>query len=334
MDNGTYILTFDKSQSVWGQKWYESIPINITSSEIEVLFPSDGNYYCYCDKEIAKEIHPSKNADYIKQKLSSLFFNDTAREITLTKFETECGHRFNHIYRPVYLSSFRDTYNFNPLNYVPKEYYKDPPIKDLRVYYNYVRQLEIIVEELFDVFKVVEPDESNLQTHGNAIRNIIFLACTEVDALFKQILKNNGLEKSNDRYKTNDYFELKKPLRIDEYSVSFSNFDTIKDFSPFQKWESPNTTQTLTWYDAYNKVKHDRINNFEFANLENAIESTLAFALLLIVSYGYHNDIWNEKIGRIIEVKKEPLWLLKDFYLPPILGSEIVYDKHPDICKK
>ena len=62
MDNGTYILTFDKSQSVWGQKWYESIPINITSSGIEVLFPSDGNYYCYCDKEIAKEIHHSKNA--------------------------------------------------------------------------------------------------------------------------------------------------------------------------------------------------------------------------------------------------------------------------------
>ena len=123
-------------------------------------------------------------------------------------------------------------------------------------------------------------------------------------------------------------------MRIDEYSVSFSNFDTIKDFSPFQKWESPNTTQTLTWYDAYNKIQQDRINNFEFANLENAIESTLAFALLLIVSYGYHNDIWNEKIGRIIEVKKEPLWLLKDFYLPPILGSEIVYDKHPDICKK
>lgn len=90
----------------------------------------------------------------------------------------------------------------------------------------------------------------------------------------------------------------------------------------------------MTWYDAYNKVKHDRINNFELANLENAIESTLAFALLLIASYGYRNDIWNEKIGRIIEVKKEPLWLLKDFYLPPILGSETVYDNPPDLCKK
>jgi hypothetical protein len=47
----------------------------------------------------------------------------------------------------------------------------------------------------------------------------------------------------------------------------------------------------------------------------------------LCSEYGYRNDLWEEKVGKIIRVNKEPQWELKDFYFPPFEGSSVV-EKH------
>ena len=64
------------------------------------------------------------------------------------------------------------------------------------------------------------------------------------------------------------------------------------------------------------QIKHDREVNFSLSNLENAIESVMAYAILLIAQYGYRNSLWNEKLGKVIDVHKEPLWNIRDFYIP------------------
>ena len=50
------------------------------------------------------------------------------------------------------------------------------------------------------------------------------------------------------------------------------------------------------------------------ANLGNAINALVAFALLLIAQSGYRNDLWNKNVGKVIKVVQEPQWELKEFY--------------------
>ena len=71
-----------------------------------------------------------------------------------------------------------------------------------------------------------------------------------------------------------------------------------------------------------------------YDSLNEAINATLGLATMLIATFGYRNDIWKEKIGRIIEVKKEPLWPLKDFFIPPTRESKLLEVKHPYIMSK
>lgn len=331
MDFGTYIIAIDKSQSVWGQPWHEIIPIILSQSGLNVLSPNKKSYYCFCSKDFSDCIEIGKDGEYIKQRLSQLFNNGVPERMHLIKSEIECGDRFNHIYRPVNISSFRNIYDFNPLQDVPKEYYKDPPLENVSEYSNYVRQLELILDELFDIFKVVSPHSRNMRVFGNAIRNVLILSCTEVDSLMKSVLNGNGYKV--DRPNMNDYRQLIIPMKLFDYTLSFRYINEVGGKTPFGKWGTKENSNSLSWYKAYNHIKHDRINNFKKANLRNAIEATMGFATMLIATYGYRNDIWNEKIGRIIEVKKEPSWSLKDFYLPPVIGSEELYVNHPDICK-
>lgn len=76
-------------------------------------------------------------------------------------------------------------------------------------------------------------------------------------------------------------------------------------------------TKSLDWYTAYNQIKHDRENNFASANLKMAINSIMAYAVLLIAQYGYRNYLWNEKLAKVICIKQEPSWdIREDVYVP------------------
>lgn len=326
MKTGIYNISIDNTGSKF-QQWFYNYLVRISKDGVEWIYVSENN--CYGELKDFKTTDDNCTKEQLIKCVP--ISNDTPQEhVTMIKMNLDCGERFSHIYRPLYLPSFSEMF-FNPYPVIPSEHYKDPKIDDLREYNSYIRQMDIVLAELFDVFKVVEPIDDNLKTYGNAIRNIIILSCTEVDALFKHILKANGVEKKDDKYTTQEYIKLKSVLRLDEYSLAFTNLDSINNISPYRNWNSPKTTQTLTWYDAYNKVKHDRIENFKLANLQNAIDSALAFATLLIASFGYHNEIWNDKLGRVITVIKEPLWSLGEFYLPTLGEREVNSVNHPDV---
>ena len=127
---------------------------------------------------------------------------------------------------------------------------------------------------------------------------------------------STGVAKKGKYFNTSDYVQLIDPLRLKDYSLSFKRYKMLNEFSPFIDWTTDKPTQSLHWYDAYNQIKHDREVNFSLSNLENAIESVMAYAILLIAQYGYRNSLWNEKLGKVIDVHKEPLWNIRDFYIP------------------
>lgn len=245
---------------------------------------------------------------------------DYKYKIIERKSNHNIGEYYKNIYRPVIsykLQNLHQLIDDRPLSICDDDIsiwgeYKNE-------YSSHIRQLELILDELKSVFKVVEPTQENLQTYGNTIRNIIILSCTEIDSMMKKILKNNGIILDDKEYTTKQYFKLKEALRLGEYELQFKEFEHLGIFSPFLEWETNRPTQSLPWYDAYNKIKHDREANFQYANVKNALNSIVAYAILLIAQYGHNNPIWEEHMRKFFSIHHTPRWNLEDFYVPHIV---------------
>ena len=230
----------------------------------------------------------------------------------LIPMKLDCGQYYNSIYRPLFTDNVRNN-SFVPFNgSVPSlEYYRDLPITNYQEYSSQLRQLEIVLDDLDMVFKVIAPQKKQGNVYGHAIRNIIILACTEIDSMMHTILERNGVKPSSGKYyQMKDYYQLKVPLRLDEYQMSFYRFPELGSYTPFAEWQG----DIISWYDGYNKIKHNRETEFSKACLNYAIDSIMAFAIIMIAQYGYRNVLWNEKIGKIICINREPNWDLEDFY--------------------
>lgn len=234
------------------------------------------------------------------------------------KSKYNIGEFYKNIYRPVVsykLQRFHTAKEGIPFS----NSYDDISIWEYRKeYLSHIRQLELIFDELKLVFRVIEPTEDNKKSYGNILRNIIILSCTEIDSMMKKILKENGYVPKDDKYTTNHYFKLKDALRLGEYELEFKEFEDLGSFNPFLIWKSDRPTQSLLWYDDYNKIKHDRESNINRANMENALSSIASYAILLLAQYGADNTIWKEHMHRFFSIKKRPQWNLEDFYIPYI----------------
>lgn len=241
------------------------------------------------------------------------------------------GEYYNHIYRPVFSYKLQDKHIAFKDQPYRQEYDDLAIIAERDEYIRYIRQLEIIFEELTNIFKVIEPSSDNMNVYGNALRNIIILSCTEIDAMLRNIMKSNGYEKKNDNYSTNDYIKLKEILKIDDYVLSLNFFDSLGSFSPFKEWNKQSPTTSIQWYDAYNKIKHNRDHNFAHANLRNAINSVIAFAIILMAQYGWDNAFWKRKFDDIFKIKNVPRWNIEEFYIPFSTEHPQVAINHPNL---
>ncbi len=147
--------------------------------------------------------------------------------------------------------------------------------------------LRILLNKLEGLFETIEPDSANLNTYGHKIREIILLACMEVESSWSAVLKENEYFSSG-RYTTNDYVKLKAPMLLDGYEMSLQSYPNLSLFAPFEDWDITNPTGSLSWYDAYNKTKHDREENLKFATLENAIKSVGAAVVIFHAQFGFN----------------------------------------------
>lgn len=243
---------------------------------------------------------------------------DFKYKIIERKSHFNIGEYYRNIYRPVIsykLQRFHMAKNGIPFS----DCYDDISIWYYRKeYLSHLRQLEFILDELKNVFRVIEPTMENKEAYGNTLRNIIILSCTEIDSMMSNILKSNGFTVKDDKYTTNQYIRLKAALRLDEYTLEFNEYEELGVFSPFSNWNEKSPTQSIPWYDVYNKIKHDRQTNMKLATMDIALASIVAYAILIFSQYGIDNHIWKDHIKRVFNISKRPQWELEDFYVPHI----------------
>jgi hypothetical protein len=179
-----------------------------------------------------------------------------------------------------------------------------------------VNQLTILVRNLEEIFRSLEPTQANLQAYGHQIRNTLLLAAMEFENECKGVLNANGYvpKATGGRWSTVDFAKVFGPLRLQEYKVDLAFYPAIGSRKPFQGWNAQAPTQSLTWYHAYNAVKHDREHEFHRATLETAIDAVTACAIMLAAQYRLIPS-WRDQIGGFFSFEESPEWLPAQRYV-------------------
>jgi hypothetical protein len=212
-----------------------------------------------------------------------------------------------------------------PGQYCPRMYRgpETPHPKDLGLldaWVSTVRSSRVLFGRLRDIFQVVEPDATHDNVYGHELRQLLILACTEVESAWKAILiANHFLDApANDRWTTGHYIRLSAPMELSAYAVSLSTHPAYGAIEPFRTWDPARPTQSLTWYDAHNAVKHDKEGMLKKATLRCVIEAVAALFVMRIAQFG-PTELDHESYFHADEFKldREPL-KLEDWYIRPL----------------
>jgi len=184
--------------------------------------------------------------------------------------------------------------------------------------------LRILLTKLEALFETIEPSVENLPAYGHKIRELLLLACMEVESAWAAVLKENNYATSGDRLTTRDYIKLKEVMFLDAYDLSLQSYPRFPSFNPFKSWVSTNATESLVWYDSYNKTKHDREENLKFATLENVVHAVGAAVVMFYAQFGFNfgagpNDPKSSVIRNIFKLTTTGLVKYeKEFYIPKV----------------
>lgn len=181
-------------------------------------------------------------------------------------------------------------------SYVPGTFYKRiarPSLRDgVSVSHYYLSAatesfvaLSILISKLEELFEFVTPSVDTDGVYGHKIRELLLLACMEVESSWTAVLKANGY--SVPRFSTNDYIKLLPAMALDAYTVNLPKYHHYAPLIPFEGWNIAQPTQSLPWYDAYNKTKHDREANLKLATLSHAISAVSAAVVMTYAQFGF-----------------------------------------------
>lgn len=145
--------------------------------------------------------------------------------------------------------------------------------------------LRILIEKLDDLFLYIEPSHSGLKTYSHKTRELLILACTEIENIWKQYMIMAGQSPNRGTCNTTDYIKLNKPLFLHEYEIRLKPYNDVVSIKPFSTWNLSKPTQSLEWYASYNKTKHDRNTYFKEATLFNCIQAIAGNIVLFCVRY-------------------------------------------------
>ena len=146
--------------------------------------------------------------------------------------------------------------------------------------------IRVLIQKLDEIFLFIEPSNVTKDTFSHKIRELLILSCTEVENFWNYYLKLCGVPERRNGYSTNDYVRLKEKLFLNEFEFNLISCPELGAIRPFENWENSNPTQSLFWYDSYNKTKHDRTSNFNKATLWNSINAVVACLILHCVKFG------------------------------------------------
>jgi hypothetical protein len=145
--------------------------------------------------------------------------------------------------------------------------------------------LRPLVEKLDEILVFIEPDANNLNCYGHKTRELLILACTEVENQWKFYMSKAQAQPARRNFTTVDYVRLVDRLYLREYQIKSKSHSQIPSIRPFENWNAAASTASIPWYDAYNQTKHDRDQHFNQATLLHCLHSVAAAIVLHCVRF-------------------------------------------------
>lgn len=173
--------------------------------------------------------------------------------------------------------------------------------KKSNIHWNYFLAIERDFENLS---RYIEFTESNNSTFSIELARIIMVATQEVDVILKKLcilIEPNSTPESVNHYK--EIISRNIPEFNNEV-VQIQRFGMTS--KPWSNWN--NLNEHPLWWTANNKIKHQRTEHFEKANLKNAFNAV--GGLLITTLYYYKFVIENED-------NKQLSWTDLTFQLKP-----------------
>ena len=140
----------------------------------------------------------------------------------------------------------------------------------------------IIIYDFKHLLDFIEPVEDNKNAYSHRIYELFLRTATEFEANCKGILIANKYEKKKGHFNIEDYHQINKLMKLDQYVITTHLWNPIKTFRPLAEWESGHS---LEWYQAYNDVKHNRVQNFHKANLDNLFTGICSLIVVLTAQF-------------------------------------------------
>jgi len=162
---------------------------------------------------------------------------------------------------------------------------------------HYIRAFLLIQQDLKDLFAYVEPDDINLKTYSHRIHQLLMRTCVEIEANFTAILLENNYQKHGN-WNMDDYKLINFSHRLSSYDARIPGWHGKKFLrTPFINWSH---NKPLKWYQAYNKSKHDRQNNFKKAKFKHLIDAVCGLAIVITSQFS-NNSYFPGPIGIALE---------------------------------
>lgn len=148
--------------------------------------------------------------------------------------------------------------------------------------WNYYLSIE---SDLANTSRYIEPAGQE-DVHSFEFAKILILACTEVESVFKLICVATECKEVGDigEYKR---ILLSRYPKIVEATVSVSRLG--KNIQPYSEW----IDGSLSWWTAYQKVKHSRGSHFSFASYRNAVNALAALYIAIFYLARIENISFN-----------------------------------------
>lgn len=224
----------------------------------------------------------------------------------------EIGIKFKNIWKPFIQDNVTQELNF-----------------DIPTLYRSKRNLSILIQKLQEILLFVEPTHECLNTYSHKIKELLILACTELENSFKFYEFGNN-------QRTSDYVNLLNFVDLSKYKISLVGYVNSFKVCPFENWSSKDPTKSLPWYDAYTKLKHNSDKHFALATLNNCINAIVANIVMFVVRYSVRylytdNDLFSNLISTSFNFLVEESF---DFYIPvleciPQYTEDYVYVSRP-----
>ena len=120
-------------------------------------------------------------------------------------------------------------------------------------------------KELESSFNYIEPEASNMACYGAKYSSLLNSISIEFESVCKALIRYKESDATVGNIGDIKEYMLRNFPKIGNNQIDIARID--ESIKPLENWGS----SRLEWWDAYTNLKHNRISNYDQANLRNVI---------------------------------------------------------------